>query len=719
MTTPEVKQPAADDEASGSPPKQESNKRLSEDVESNSVEEELEKLHEESENYKGLSTPPSPKEQNMDVDGNEKSPGSIKEKNSPPESPPKKRQKTYIESVEDKENHQNLSEEQPEKDVDDPDDDDDDDDDIKVIEPSPKNVSEKEVSGREGAEKDGESPSKKRLSSVKVTRTYPGPTRKVNMFSKPDGRRYMILDRATIKGMMEKGLIQPIEKDGTNQTAAYRAVVPKTRPPGLDSSPLIVSGSQDSGAVMSTATSASGRFPSNVETSSTALISSAPLTSSSSNVRFPVPSIVVKHSPSGVSQVLSNPVFVKTSGSGSVPVSENMQYVTISSGFSNQIQNGDAPRSVTVASGSFATVVVQSGKNIPKGAVKIIAPSDKSVSPGDNADVTDSDDEDKKKKFGIPTGVCKVLKSMKMYQYVDKSEPEDGSTRQVGPPKNSHNVRWVAVPNNPGDPTPDCGPKIQRCTPPILPISVPDVADTIENGVFEAISNPSPEEQQASEEEFQNHYKVRELRQKQKEQLMYHRSRYSDLLMTYNELASKYDEIKDVGTIRQILSDAKKYMKKDHILFFRNEMLLKDRSGTGHRYSPKFMMMLMRYYNKSPIGYRFLRQIFTLPAVRTLLNWQNKSLHMRKKKKLLASQNLELGNEENENGSLGDGESHPAVTPRVPGGINYSESDSEDDDELDKMLMEKNNFSKANGENEGNYDGMASSNAELVLDDPE
>ncbi|KAK7078961.1 hypothetical protein SK128_011982, partial [Halocaridina rubra] len=115
------------------------------------------------------------------------------------------------------------------------------------------------------------------------------------------------------------------------------------------------------------------------------------------------------------------------------------------------------------------------------------------------------------------------------------------------------------------------------------------------------------------------------------EQLSFHRKRYSELLHTYNELAGKYNEIKDVGTMKQILLDAKKFMKKEHLFFFRNEMLLRDRGGTGNRYSSKFMNLLLKYYNSSHIGYRFLRHIFTLPAVRTLLAWQSKRLQMKKK----------------------------------------------------------------------------------------
>ncbi|XP_064101520.1 uncharacterized protein LOC135212083 [Macrobrachium nipponense] len=719
----------------------------------------------------------------MERDKSEGSPESEEGKHSPSESPPrKKRLKTFGGSMKDEEKNQYLSEEELERDGDDPD------DYIEEIKSSPKKSpsedeetvddnsslhneqessksEEKGLSGKSLAElqkamkpctvqikklvktrhevtvKEGQeeilekssddSHNKGGLSPGKVSRTYPGPTRKVSMFSKPDGRRYMILDRATIKGMMEKGLIQPIEKDGSNQTAAYRAVMPKNKPsilcrvdsPGApgESPPVAISdknsessGSQDSSPFSSAATSASG-------------------TSAGSNLKFQVPtSIVVKNASGGLSQVLTTPVFVKTTVSGGGSVSG--KYVTLPSALPNQIQKDESSKSLTVTSGSSAPVIVQSLKNTSEGSVAVTLPNDKALSsdqnpddldavPCDSVDMTDSDEDVKKKKFGVPTGVCKVLKSMKMYQYVDKFDTEDSATRNLVAPKNSHNVRWVAVPNNPGDPTPDCGPKIQRCTPPILPISVPEVPDSLENCPLETKNGHiSPaEERPASGIDYYDHYKIRELRQKQKDQLMYHRKRYSELLMTYNELASRYDEIKDVGTIRQILTDAKKYMKKDHVLFFRNEMLLKDRSGTGHRYSPKFMLMLMRYYNKSPVGYRFLRQIFTLPAVRTLLNWQNKSLHMRKKKKLLSAQGLALGENDNENsGGSGkniNGETNPVVTPRVPGGINFYDSDSDDGAEIGKVLQEKVYVSKANEESDKDFDGMTSSK-NIVFDVP-
>lgn len=798
MTTVQVMKPDVDDGEKGSQLKQENTDRSSDIGESSKVGEDVEDSPTKSGNIKRMLRLRGP---NMERDKSEGSPESEEVKHSPSESPPrKKRLKTFVGSMKNEEKNQCFSEEELEKDDDDPD------DFTEETKSSPKKVSpskkspseealdsslslrnkqesskseEKGLSGKtlaelqkamkpcsvqikklvktktevtvkealsgreETSEKSSDASNNKgALSPGKVSRTYPGPTKKVSMFSKPDGRRYMILDRATIKGMMEKGLIQPIEKDGSNQTATYRAVMPKNRPsilrkvdspvaPG-ESPPVTISdknsetsGSQDSSPFSSAATSVSGQLLSNVESSPTTVASAA------SNLKFQVPtSIVVKNASGGLSQVLTTPVFVKTAVSGAVSVSG--KYVTLPSALPNQIQKGESSKSLTVTSGSSAPVLVQS-LNTSEGSVLGTSPNDKPLSsdqnpddlvPCDTVDLTDSDEDVKKKKFGVPTGVCKVLKSMKMYQYVDKFDTEDSATRNLGPPKNSHNVRWVAVPNNPGEPTPDCGPKIQRCTPPILPISVPEIPDSLENHSLETNNDPSPppEQRPATGSDYYDHYKIRELRQKQKDQLLYHRKRYSELLMTYNELASRYDEIKDVGTIRQILTDAKKYMKKDHVLFFRNEMLLKDRSGTGHRYSPKFMLMLMRYYNKSPVGYRFLRQIFTLPAVRTLLNWQNKSLHMRKKKKLLAAQGLALRENDNENsggsGKNSNGETNPVVTPRVPGGINYYDSDSDDGAEIGKVLQEKICISKANGEIDKNFDGITSSK-NVVFDVPE
>lgn len=94
-------------------------------------------------------------------------------------------------------------------------------------------------------------------------------------------------------------------------------------------------------------------------------------------------------------------------------------------------------------------------------------------------------------------------------------------------------------------------------------------------------------------------------------------------------MESKFAVVEDAGTPEQVIRDAKNFLSDEHVLFLESQMFLRNRPGTGNRFSKKFMKLMIEYYKRSAAGYRFLRTIFTIPSVKTVQKWLNKPLNIR------------------------------------------------------------------------------------------
>ncbi|XP_068211545.1 uncharacterized protein [Palaemon carinicauda] len=471
-------------------------------------------------------------------------------------------------------------------------------------------------------------------SPVKVTRTYPGPLRRPNTITKTDGRKYMILDKATIQGMMEKGLIQSLGKDGVEQKnvpSAYRAVLPKTGPtvvrrivnPNFQARPPIalISGKsmgtplpQDFSPSITTATSVSAKLSSS--TVPTNLLSSSVSTASdmaSSGLTVQIPtSVTTKNSPIGTNPGVGAHVYMKSPIFGTNLGTEKMQFVTVPSSILNQIQKGGSLYSVI--NNSSVPTSFRKVKDTSSDSPIVVSAGNRMVSSSENLgnpdkDMSDSGDDDEKKNgYGVPTGRCKILKSMKMYQYVDKSGEGNPATHVQGQPKGGPNIRWVAVPNDPNEPQPNSTPQFIHSSPPSLPAMDPSKANSPENNELGTHKSRGVVERY-----------IRYLKNRHEHLLRRYYVRHFHLIRKIQWLKQKLKKIESrCFTPEQLLRESRKYLSDEHVLFFESQMFLKNKKGKGNRYSRKFMKLMIGLYRLNPSGYKYLRGIFSLPSMKKL-----------------------------------------------------------------------------------------------------
>ncbi|XP_063613506.1 uncharacterized protein LOC134786780 [Penaeus indicus] len=114
------------------------------------------------------------------------------------------------------------------------------------------------------------------------------------------------------------------------------------------------------------------------------------------------------------------------------------------------------------------------------------------------------------------------------------------------------------------------------------------------------------------------------LKERYKRLLNKHRQRYYLLLKKYRSLEKKYHVVEDAGSREQVVRDARKYLSDEHLLFMESQMFLRNRTGKGNRFSKKFIRLMIKLYERSAAGYRYLRSIFTIPSVKTVQKWQNR-----------------------------------------------------------------------------------------------
>ncbi|KAK7078584.1 hypothetical protein SK128_026452 [Halocaridina rubra] len=305
----------------------------------------------------------------------------------------------------------------------------------------------------------------------KIYRTYGGPRANLSekyLSSKTVGRKYMILDKATIKEMMDKGLIQTIQKgDGSQSIASYRAVIPRSGGSSIfhqvaspvanipvTTSTTFKTGFATSGQTMVT--------PSVIMTSSSV---GTPVAVATSVGGIPVSGNVYRTAtinPGGTSvatnasQIVTAPIYIRPHvSSAGLPITTvttqqgDVQVVALPPDLMKQIHQIQQKGTLTDSQGSpstFKTSTINQEIGIPRGDI-LTKDSENANFVHEAGEVKNDIAANTKKEmaYGVPTGVCKVLKSMKMYQYVDEKRPLVVSGAN-GPIKSA--VRWVAVPNS-------------------------------------------------------------------------------------------------------------------------------------------------------------------------------------------------------------------------------------------------------------------------------
>ncbi|XP_053630803.2 uncharacterized protein [Cherax quadricarinatus] len=254
--------------------------------------------------------------------------------------------------------------------------------------------------------------------------------------------------------------------------------------------------------------------------------------------------------------------------------------------------------------------------------------------------VTSKKPETKSTPIGFASGPCKFRKGgLKMYRYVNM--PDGGS--KVGP-KSTQNVRWVALPTVPVN---SGQPLTSRTLEQVITSSLQQNTRQENQGTGKTRSSAEPlsdltaaiyegfpigtMDHKGASTMHPSPYKSanRELKMKYARLLNKHRQRYHLLLKKYKALENKFAVVEDAGTPEQVIRDARNFLSEEHVLFLESQMFLRNRPGTGNRFSKKFMGLMIEYYKRSAAGYRFLRTIFTIPSVKTVQKWLSKPLHIR------------------------------------------------------------------------------------------
>lgn len=200
----------------------------------------------------------------------------------------------------------------------------------------------------------------------------------------------------------------------------------------------------------------------------------------------------------------------------------------------------------------------------------------------------------------------------------------------------------------------------------------------------------------------------KELKIKYHRLLNKHRQRYHLLLKKYTALESKFAVVEDAGTPEQVIRDARNFLTEEHVLFLESQMFLKNRPGTGNRFSKKFMRLMLEYYKRSPAGYRFLRTIFTIPSTKTVQKWLNRPLYIKNEEDgdtLITSKPMSEPGSDNES----EGSAHPELTRsgsgKPPKQYNKSRGRRQSSN-LDDSDMEEGSSEEYDTEEESDMDDM-------------
>ncbi|KAK8388177.1 hypothetical protein O3P69_020213 [Scylla paramamosain] len=234
----------------------------------------------------------------------------------------------------------------------------------------------------------------------------------------------------------------------------------------------------------------------------------------------------------------------------------------------------------------------------------------------------------------IPDLACEATsEENKIHSTRNPKERREGDQPSKTRPKNRESIQWIAVPSASVHQSPPPSPGAPE------PIGEPDLTSDCQ------MLNTTPHSSKQSSAALGT-YSIssldqrvprmhcptlyrganKELKRKYTYLLNKHRQRYYALLKKYKILEEKYTPLKDVGTPEQIIRDARKFLSEEHLLFLESQMFLRNRPGTGNRFSRKFMNLMLKYYKRSGAGYRYLRTIFTIPSMKTIQKYVAKSI---------------------------------------------------------------------------------------------
>ncbi|XP_045593962.1 uncharacterized protein [Procambarus clarkii] len=570
-------------------------------------------------------------------------------------------------------------------------------------------------------EKSEKAPSATTKPPCQVHRTYSGPIKRQTVKTKGGGKRtFMILNKASLKVLQAKGLIQPLKKFAESQPSACETLLPSvqsmqnkskiqyhsiaTSPNGSPlsfekaSMSVKTSGSTaQTPSSMNQLISLSNKAPSSLPQTPVVVTWSATngtdTPSFTFTIQLPPGSNQPCSTPQTPLQIVTPPVSIggldsgstysssqvnklssnlnKTSGinqsfegksqslicnlskseTGTTKTQTNitvMQSSRSSSGSNNCTYTNTVTSESPIMSTQFPLVSRESPSdhiNITHSGIDLsgndLEGSNDYLSSGPSSPQINTEDTAINQKpeifpIGIASGPCKIRKGgMKMYRYVNMP---DGSNKAG--PKSSQNVRWVALPAVPiGSGQPLVSDALKTVISSLQntrqgTAKTHSSADTLSSDLRTALYEGFPigtVEHKGGASIHQSPYKSanRELKKKYSRLLNKHRQRYHLLLKKYKALENKFAVVEDAGTPEQVIRDARNFLSEEHVLFLESQMFLRNRPGTGNRFSKKFMRLMIEYYKRSAAGYRFLRTIFTIPSVKTVQKWLSKPLNIR------------------------------------------------------------------------------------------
>lgn len=578
-----------------------------------------------------------------------------------------------------------------------------------------------------------------------VHRTYSGPVKRQIVKTKGGGKRtFMILNKASLKVLQAKGLIQPLKKYAESQLPNSETLLPSDQPlqnkakiqyhsvaNRSDSLYEAASSSFENASVLPKDSSvavktnqqlallnkAQCNFPQTSSQTPVVVTWSATSGTDTPSFTFTIQLPPGQNQPPGAPQapiqIVTPPVFIGGSEPTSAPTSAQLDSFPTSSSKVSEVgnkSNGVNNQSSlcsdfsSVASSKFSktgtevhktrtplimtqsiissvsqskncthtnTFTTESSKHTMKSPITSIHPLVSCESSGDQDhtfpsgiessvnDMEISNDfsssgpsspvdesslnksEGKSAAVGFASGPCKIRKGgVKMYRYVNMPDGTAGiGQANKSGPKSNQNVRWVALPTVPiSSSSPVTSDTLKQVISALQQNTQQGNTGTRKIPSSTSISSDcfpiTPIEQKATAGRPPGHippYKSanKELKKKYARLLNKHRQRYHLLLKKYKTLESRFAVVEDAGTPEQVIRDAKNFLSDEHVLFLESQMFLRNRPGTGNRFSKRFMRLMIEYYKRSAAGYRFLRTIFTIPSVKTVQKWLNKPLNIR------------------------------------------------------------------------------------------
>ncbi|XP_050733506.1 uncharacterized protein LOC127007042 [Eriocheir sinensis] len=469
-------------------------------------------------------------------------------------------------------------------------------------------------------------------------RTYSGPIQRRVVNMKEGGKRtIMIVKKESLKNLQAKGLIQPIRKYVPHQPSASQSLQETNNQFSSESTKHLVghtsenlsSRKGDALVWKDSSIVCEGQEPSTESSSDQCAYSN-----SSTQTCNLLKTIKGLQAPVTVSCADVN-------GSDSQSIKFTVQLL----GGGNKSSGTNLPQHQTASSNSGPLFTVSQPRTQTRALVDSKQPSSNSIT-SSNSEVDHlqiSPEENRS------TGGCSVLGSVSLDEDMsfeiaqdkgtglpskDSTEVNCSDSRTIGiegdtvgdkpsktRPQKRDNVQWIAMPSS--------GTAVKEEQTDSHSKKLPTIALTSSEKpgvIYKAIPVESLL-QTGQKLHITPSYKSanKELKVKYARLLKKHRYRYHMLLKKYTALQQTCAELSEPGTPQQFIKDAHKFLSKEHVLFLESQMFLRNRAGSGNRFSRNFMKLMIEYYKRSPAGYRYLKTIFTVPSVPTVQKWMNRS----------------------------------------------------------------------------------------------